>query len=73
MSRRFRIEQLLTEAALERPGVGMPESVVQMTRVGWVPKIDEYLDQDDLAWSIWFLLLYRFLKCQDHSSSRRAD
>lgn len=64
----MKIAQLLKEAALERPGVGMPESVVQMTRAGWVGAIDEYLDQDYLAWSIWFLLLHRFLESRDHLS-----
>jgi hypothetical protein len=66
----MKIDQLLKEAALERPGVGMPESVMQMTRGGWVPAIDEYLDLDDLAWSIWFLLLYRFLESKDHLNPR---
>lgn len=66
----MKIEQLLREAALERPGVGMPASVMQMVRKGWVPAIDEYLDQDDQAWSMWFLLVYRFLQSKDHLSSR---
>jgi hypothetical protein len=68
----MKLDQLLREAALERPGVGMPESVMQMVREGWVPAIDEYLDQDDSTWSFWFLLLYHFFQSGDHLSSRRA-
>lgn len=60
------IEALLNEAALEQPGVGMPLTVVDMAEVGWVSAMDEYLDQDDMAWSICFLLLYRFLSAKDH-------
>lgn len=66
----MKIEQLQKEAALERPGVSMPASVVHMSREGWVPAIDQYLDHDDLAWSMWFLLLDLFLKSKDHVSSR---
>jgi len=57
---------MLKEAALERPGLGMPLRVVQMSMEGWVPAVDEYLDQDDTAWSIWFLLLHQFLAAEDH-------
>lgn len=60
------MDALLDEAALERPGVGMPEGLVQMVRNGWVPSVDEYLDQDDTAWSIWFLVLFHFLSAKDH-------
>ncbi len=62
----MKTDQLLKEAALERPGVGMPLAIVHMTRKGWVPSIDEYLEQDNAAWSIWFLLLYQFFKAKDH-------
>jgi hypothetical protein len=44
----------------------MPLRVVQMSMEGWVPAVDEYLDQDDTAWSIWFLLLHQFLAAEDH-------
>ena len=64
----MKIEPLLKEAALERPGVGIPLTVVHMSKEGWVPTVDEYLDQDDTAWSVWFLLLYQFLKSKDHLS-----
>lgn len=64
----MKVELLLKEAALERPGVGMPLTVVHMARKGWVPAVDEYLDQDDAAWSMWFLLLYRLLKAKEHLS-----
>jgi hypothetical protein len=63
-----KIKSLLKEAALERPGVGMPLTVMHMSKEGWVPAVDEYLDQDDTAWSMWFLLLYRFLKAKDYLS-----
>lgn len=68
----MKIELLLKEAALDQPGVGMPEAVVDMTRKGWVPAVDEFLDQDDTAWSFWFLLLYHFLRAKDHRNQAVA-
>lgn len=58
----MRIKDLLEEAALARPGVGMPVDVAQMSYVGWVRQIDEFVEADDTAWGTWFLLLYHFLR-----------
>lgn len=55
---------LLDEAALDQPGVGMPESVYDMARAGWVSAVDERLEQSDIAWSLYFLLLRHAMACK---------